>query len=157
MIDWCIEFNAERMETDADSNVPSDFYRSKELMSANNDEATESMETGESDEKCAEKEDAQEKQQKRDEDITDKESNDATSENKGKETSKSDESAKENQKNSSIVIKQFKDMYTECSRENIRLHQIITSLQEQQHSMSLKVRFWDNLISDRIKVALVVH
>jgi len=51
------------------------------------------------------------------------------------------ESSKEKYKNPSTVVNQFKDMYTKCLNENIRLHQIITSLQESQHTMSLKVGF----------------
>lgn len=45
----------------------------------------------------------------------------------------------EKSKNPSAVVHQFKDMYTKCLNENIRLHQIVTSLQESQHTMSLKV------------------
>lgn len=44
-------------------------------------------------------------------------------------------------KNPMAVAQQYKEMYSECLRENVRLHQIITSLQESQHSMSLKVNF----------------
>ncbi len=53
---------------------------------------------------------------------------------------KLDENAsKEKYKRPSAVIHQFKDMYSQCSRENIHLHQTITFLQEKQHMMSLKV------------------
>lgn len=46
---------------------------------------------------------------------------------------------KETHRAPSRLIKQFKDMYSECSRENIHLHQTVTFLQEKQHIMSLKV------------------
>lgn len=46
---------------------------------------------------------------------------------------------KEKIQHSRVVIKQFEEMYTSSSRENIHLHQTITILQEKQHIMSLKV------------------
>lgn len=51
------------------------------------------------------------------------------------------ELSKEEYKNPSAVVNQFKDMYTKCLNENIRIHQITTSLQESQHTMSLKVSY----------------
>ena len=61
---------------------------------------------------------------------------------------KKEEIDKEKSKNPSVVVNHFKDNYTKCLHENIRLHQIITSLQESQHSMSLKVAFFSFLVSN---------
>lgn len=116
------------METDSEA---SSYYRTNKLIS--NSDNPDSMETEESD-KPSEKEVSQEKESK-DEDSSEKES--TSSDNKGKGDRSDD--TKENYKNPTAAIRQFKNMYNECSRENIRLHQVITSLQEQQHGMSLKV------------------
>lgn len=129
-------FILEHMETDSDPNVASSFYRTKKLISSSDN--PDSMDIGDSDDKNNEKQDGQEKNSKDDEDITDRDSNDGSNKDRQKNDNKSDDSSM-NFKNPNAVIKQFKDMYTDCSRENIRLHQIITTLQEQQHGMSLKV------------------
>lgn len=128
------DVSVEHMDTDSDPNVASSLYRTKKLISSS-DHNSESMETGDSDEKNDEKQDCQEKNSREDDDITDRDVNDGSS----SKDKNDDDSSAANSKNPGTVIKQFKDMYTECSRENIRLHQIITSLQEQQHGMSLKL------------------
>lgn len=124
-------FNTDHIDTDS-QHVSVDF-KNNEMIGKHSDGENNSyqFETENSDKEIAEKSN---KDQTEDSEM--KEEHNETND-KEKNAENSDE---EKFKNPMAVAQQYKEMYSECLRENVRLHQIITSLQESQHSMSLKFK-----------------